>query len=351
MLNQVENPQTTGLAKARQRNSASRLNDSEYFDLAEIFRFFGRNLGTIAGAIAVALAAMAVYLMLTKTIYRADALLLIDANVPRVFREQYGEARTLLDSAQVESQIAILRSEQIALAVIKGTNLLAPSEATDAPRGAGAANHEGDSQEIRRAKEAFHKGLRVRRVGSSYVIEVSYQSPDPETAARVANATVEAYIQDQIANRAGAIRRAGRWLEERIDELRIKMNTAARRVQEFKVKRDYRILRTPKGGEAPDLEVAASKVKQNTLEELESTAHTYRKIYESYLQAYTESVQRQSFPVTNARVITKATSYKSYPKVVLLLLLAVAAGAFLGLAIALLRQAYLEPGRRLRGMG
>ena len=351
VLDQVENPKTAGLAKARLRKSASRHDDFEFFDLAEIFRFFKRNLRTIAGAIMVALAAMTAYLALTKTIYRADAQLLIDANVSQVFREQYGEARGLLDSAQVESQIAILRSEQIALAVIKKMNLLAPSEATDAPRRAGAANDEGDSQEIRRAMAVFHRGLRVRRVGPSYVIEVSYHSTDPETAARVANATVEAYIHDQIANRAEAARQGSQWLVGRIDELRIQMNIAALKVQEFKVKRDYRILSKLESGQAADQQVAASKVAQNTLEELESTAQTYRKIYESYLQAHTELVQRQSFPVTNARVITKAASYKSHPKVPLLLLLAVAAGAFLGLAIALLRQTSLNPRHRLRGSG
>ena len=37
------------------------------------------------------------------------------------------------------------------------------------------------------------------------------------------------------------------------------------------------------------------------------TADTYRKMYESFLQAYTSSVSRQSYPVADARVITPAS--------------------------------------------
>lgn len=354
MLDEVHNPISANPSGPRLKRFDGRHDDSEFFNLADIFRFFRRNLGTIAGAIIVALAVMAVYLVLTKTVYRADAQLLIDANVQQVFREQYGEGRGLLDSAQVESQLAILRSEQLALAVIKKVNLLGPSEAADGGRDAaraGPADDDADSPEIRRAIGTFHKGLRVRRVGPSYVIEVSYHSNNPREAARVANATVEAYMEDQLANRAEAARQGSQWLEGRIDQLRVQMNIAALKVQEFKVKRDYRIPRAETGQPGDQPAPTAAKAGQNTLEELESTAQTYRKIYESYLQAHTESVQRQSFPVTNARVITRATAYKSHPKVPLLLALAVAAGAFLGLGMALLREMYLNPPRRARETG
>ena len=40
---------------------------------------------------------------------------------------------------------------------------------------------------------------------------------------------------------------------------------------------------------------------------LKSTAITYRKIYENFYQAFTEVVQRKSYPVSNARIISAAS--------------------------------------------
>jgi hypothetical protein len=122
-------------------------------------------------------------------------------------------------------------------------------------------------------------------------------------------------------------------------------------VQEFKAKRDYRILSKPDNGQAGDQQ--APRVGSNTLEELESTAQTYRKIYESYLQAHTESVQRQSLPVTNSRVINTATAVKSHPRVLRLLAAAIAGGILVGLALALMREMLLplQNHLHLRGLG
>jgi uncharacterized protein involved in exopolysaccharide biosynthesis len=340
VFDQAQSSATAGLKTARPNKASSRPDTGEYLKLHDILHFFKRNLLTIAAPVAIALLAMTVYLMLTQPIYRADAQLLIDAKSPQFFREQLGEAYERLDSPQIESQMAIIRSEQIALAVIRKMNLPAPSDVAASPRdapGTGATNGQAH-QELSRVVGAFQGGLRVRRLGPSYVIEVSYHSADPGKAFWIANATAEAYIDDQLTSRAKAARQGSQWLEERIDELRIQMNAAALKVQEFKAKRDYRIINKPESGASADQQTTApTKVTQITLEELESTAQTYRKIYESYLQAHTESVQRQSYPVTNARIITRTSPIKSHPKVLLFLLLALAVGAMVGLAIALIR--------------
>ena len=68
---------------------------------------------------------------------------------------------------------------------------------------------------------------------------------------------------------------------------------------------------------------------QVQLRELEREADTYKKLYETFLQRYQESVQQQSFPVTEARVISAATvpDFPSSPKKPLI----VALGVFFGL--------------------
>ena len=46
---------------------------------------------------------------------------------------------------------------------------------------------------------------------------------------------------------------------------------------------------------------------QIMLRDLESSAQTYRALYDNFLQRYMESVQQQSFPITESRIITSAS--------------------------------------------
>ncbi|ACB96334.1 Wzz/FepE/Etk N-terminal domain-containing protein [Beijerinckia indica] len=54
-------------------------------------------------------------------------------------------------------------------------------------------------------------------------------------------------------------------------------------------------------------EAGASNQAQVTMRDLESSAEAYRNLYDSFLQKFQETVQTQTIPVTDSRVITKAT--------------------------------------------
>ena len=77
-----------------------------------------------------------------------------------------------------------------------------------------------------------------------------------------------------------------------------------------------------------DRAVAQSQVTnqaQVALRELESLAQSYQALYDNFLQRYMESVQQQSFPITEARVISAASRplNKSHPRTLLVLGLAI----------------------------
>jgi exopolysaccharide transport family protein len=76
-----------------------------------------------------------------------------------------------------------------------------------------------------------------------------------------------------------------------------------------------------------------------TLRELESRAKGYRTLYETSLQRYMGSAQQESFPISEARVISPASPphSKSRPKTNLVLLLALLGGIGLGVGLGLLR--------------
>jgi exopolysaccharide transport family protein len=79
---------------------------------------------------------------------------------------------------------------------------------------------------------------------------------------------------------------------------------------------------------------------QVRLRELETAANTYRGIYETFLSRFTQSVQQQSFPSTEARVVTVATppTFPSSPKTGLTMALVTILGFGLGIMAAFARE-------------
>jgi exopolysaccharide transport family protein len=85
---------------------------------------------------------------------------------------------------------------------------------------------------------------------------------------------------------------------------------------------------------------AKTRESQVRLRELETGANTYRNIYETFLSRFTQSVQQQSFPSTEARIVTPASppGKPSSPKVGLILALAGICGLGLGVMTAFARE-------------
>src|SRR5882724_10172956 len=85
---------------------------------------------------------------------------------------------------------------------------------------------------------------------------------------------------------------------------------------------------------------ASTRQSQVRLRELETAANTYRGIYETFLSRFTQSVQQQSFPSTEARVVTFASPPRgpSSPKISLTLALAALCGLALGIMAAFGRE-------------
>lgn len=290
------------------------------------------------------------YLLASAPVYTAQTQILIDPGLPNVLRDQTIEPPMAMDSQQVETEIAVLRSEEVALAVIdrlklqdstqfKATSLsdYLPSWLTSDDTRLGV-----EREKARALVANFQKNMTVRRIGVSYAIDVYYTSTNAEQAALIANAIAEEYIRFQTETRSNAAKLGSQWLESRLADLRAEMNQASRKMQEHRARRDYSI-----GGSARLVPPAAQAATPSdsttpaqpapeavTEEDLESTANTYRRIYENYLQSYMGTLQRQSFPISNARVITKAARPLNPTRPAgLILSMAFLFGAALGAAI------------------
>jgi succinoglycan biosynthesis transport protein ExoP len=84
----------------------------------------------------------------------------------------------------------------------------------------------------------------------------------------------------------------------------------------------------------------STRQSQVRLRELETAANTYRGIYETFLSRFTQSVQQQSFPSTEARLVTVASAPRapSSPKISLTMALATLCGLGLGVMAAFARE-------------
>lgn len=85
---------------------------------------------------------------------------------------------------------------------------------------------------------------------------------------------------------------------------------------------------------------STTRQSQIRLRELETRATTYQTIFETFLNRYTAAVQQQSFPSTEARIITAASlpDGKSSPKTNLTLFLALLGGTLLGVGTAAIQE-------------
>jgi succinoglycan biosynthesis transport protein ExoP len=440
--------------------------------------FARRQFSIIALTTLGVVALVGVYLLTAPPSYTAEAAMIIDTRKVQMFQQQQQQVQSdlAIDSATVDSQVEILKSENVALAVIRDLHL------TEDPEFNGSAGRNifsavlglvgtivnfvtgaeppSNFEQERRAAETFAKLLTVKRVGLTYVIEVSFRSLNADRAAQIANAVVDAYVVDQLEAKYQTARRAGVWMQDRIKELREQAASAEAAVVAFKEKNNIvetggrltteqqlaevnsqivqarattaeakarldridEIIRT----EIPDatvtdtlksdvvtklrqqyLEYASkeadwsaryganhlaavnlrnqmqqirkaivdelkriaqtyrsdyeiAKVREEsiqasmssavaqsqtasqaqlTLRDLESSAQTYRALHDSFLQKHMESVQQQSFPITEARSISAATRplRKSHPRSLLILAIGAAGGMLLGAGAGFLR--------------
>jgi succinoglycan biosynthesis transport protein ExoP len=195
-----------------------------------------------------------VYLWTAPRFYTADATFLIDTTKMQVLQQQQQLVGELpLDAAQVDTQIEVLKSDRIGQAVVKDLKLTENPEFVGSQSGVVGtlirlifspfSSAKADSQPVM-SEEALartalgryraHRG--VKRVARTYVLDLSYTSRNPGTAASVANAIADAYLVDQLDAKYQASRRASKWLEDRIAELRDQARAADRAVLEFKEK-------------------------------------------------------------------------------------------------------------------
>ncbi|MCA1379289.1 polysaccharide biosynthesis tyrosine autokinase [Bradyrhizobium sp. BRP23] len=186
------------------------------------------------------------YLFTAVPQFTSTASMVIDTRKVQLFQQPSMMGDASVDSGMVETQVEILKSENISLAVIRDLHLIDDPEFTGSGSGligaiAGALSalfsteqSPTEFEQTRKALERFQKKRTIRRIGLTYVMEIGFTSLDPGKAARISNAIADTYIVDQLEAKYQASRRASVWLQDRIKELRTQASAAQKAVVDFK---------------------------------------------------------------------------------------------------------------------
>ncbi|MBP0110356.1 polysaccharide biosynthesis tyrosine autokinase [Bradyrhizobium vignae] len=213
---------------------------TSYLDI--IRRQFPTMVAIVSACVILAL----LYLFTAAPLFTSTASMVIDTRKVQLFQQQSVLGDIGVDSASVETQIEILKSENISLAVIRDLHLIEDPEFTGSGGGLVGAmlgsvtglfssSHTASEYEmIRTALGRFERSRTIKRLGLTYVMEIGVTSRDPAKAARIANAIADAYIVDQLEAKYQTTRRASVWLQDRIKELRTQASGAQKAVVDFK---------------------------------------------------------------------------------------------------------------------
>ncbi|MHB8503042.1 MAG: GumC family protein [Candidatus Acidiferrales bacterium] len=161
-----------------------------------------------------------------QPVYVATARIEIDRENSNILPFQGADPyEYLLDQDNyIETQSKILTSETLALQTIRSSGLGTRPEYAS-PNGPSEAITIGSLENQKRPPElgAFLGSLSVKRVPNSQLLDVSFESTDPQFAARVVNEHIKNFQEQNIRSRFDETTRATSWLHDELDELRIKV--------------------------------------------------------------------------------------------------------------------------------
>lgn len=146
------------------------------------------------------------------------------------------------------------------------------------------------------------------------------------------------------SSRYGKNHAAATNLRNQMREIRLNISSELRRIAET-YKSDYEIARAREQSMADSYSALVGQTTltsqaQIKLRDLESKAQSLRNLYDNFLQRFMEATQQQTFPITEARIITPASEplRKSAPKSLLILAASLLGGLMIGGVAAFVRE-------------
>ena len=220
---------------------------AQSMDLRDATRLLRRQMQLIMiVTLLCAVVAFVISLLMTPQ-YKAEATVLLDARKTQVVDFGSVVSGLPMENSALRSEMDIIKSRAVMDRVIAKENLLEDSELLPQPSILRQLNPlswlssplPSEGAEDRKRSVLYNtigSRLNVANDGRSYTISITFRSQDPQKAARLANAFVDAYLVDQLEAKFETTERASVWLDSRLTELKEKVEASEKAVSDFREK-------------------------------------------------------------------------------------------------------------------
>ncbi len=214
--------------------------------LREYFRVLIKRKWTVVGCLAVIFTIVAIASFKMVPIYDAVGRIAInkpDNNLVN-FKDAQGGA-DYSDPTDLDTEVAILQSDLLALQVIKTLNLDKMPEFGGRPGPTDSLAPDplqADSSRTSALLGAFKGGLRVALKPNTRIVEIRYVSTNPQLAASIVNTLATTYVEQNFKTKFESTMQASDWLSKQLVDLQMKVETSQEKLVRFQ--KEHEILGT-----------------------------------------------------------------------------------------------------------
>ena len=175
----------------------------------------------------------AVYSFSTKPVYRATAQVEIDAEQSQTESIDYPYRPVPTDVIFLKTQGDVLESANLAGQTIQQLGLTPNAEFPALDRSGEEPNLQASQD---RALKEFRKRLIVTFKPTSRVIGVSFESTDPDLAARIVNTLISNYVEYDFHKKYDTTHQVAGWMEQQLDALKAKVEKSQQALVDYERK-------------------------------------------------------------------------------------------------------------------
>ncbi|HWA23875.1 MAG TPA: polysaccharide biosynthesis tyrosine autokinase [Caulobacterales bacterium] len=218
--------------------------------LSRLVDMFRRRLWVIALTAALVFLVVAFLTAAATKLYTATTDVQLDLSRRNMLTQVDAAAGIAPDAAAVDTEAQIMSSRTLVARVVDNLNLVddpnfnrpAGASLADRVRGFFGASPAVSAIEKARQRSTEREKVidklvqrrTVKRVGLTYIMQISVTSESPAQAARLANSFAELYLTSQLENKYDTIARANEWLAHRLDVLRQEVQAKERAVEVYR---------------------------------------------------------------------------------------------------------------------
>jgi len=165
-----------------------------------------------------------------QPVYQATARVEIDRENTNAIHFADSDSYEMYEDLEdyITTQSKILQSETLAMLTVRSMGLDNMTEFGGNPAKPVKPSAPGSEASLHRppALGAFLGRMTIKRVPTSRLVDVTFESTDPALAARVVNAHLNNFIEENFRSRYEAATQASTWLAGQLNEMKIKVENA-----------------------------------------------------------------------------------------------------------------------------